>query len=344
MGWCAKKIADLNTKSTVHPIVERLTAGLAVYSQSFAADFWLVYKNTHIVVSCFACHPEHYFDRGERYNVFLVSAFIAFGCTGIFNFVAKSEDCKNVGGFRDQSPEWQACMTNFNFTPTVGTTITWSIVSSLLQMFFDQFGQFVVTCACVQTCPMWIKACAEGLGKIAFWILCFLGAVFLTVGGALIGYLGLDAGASFLQFLIQRVINFLIITSAVTFVSYFLARRGQMKPAADVLATEAGKKKWEEPAGLPIPCVKKKAPCELWNKFHGEDKHFVDLPEKPFDYDYELKIALCVFCYSKTCCKVTAKNPDPLDAKDPEAPPPTIPPQMTMDGTKESELRLESAA
>jgi len=52
-GSCSKKIADLNTKSTVHPIVERLTAGLAVYSQSFMGDFWLVYKNTHIVVSCF---------------------------------------------------------------------------------------------------------------------------------------------------------------------------------------------------------------------------------------------------------------------------------------------------
>ena len=53
MGWCAKKIADLNTKSTVHPIVERLTAGLMIFSQSFMGDFWLVYKNTHIVVSCF---------------------------------------------------------------------------------------------------------------------------------------------------------------------------------------------------------------------------------------------------------------------------------------------------
>ena len=52
-GSCSKKIADLNTKATVHPIVERLTAGLAVYSQSFVDDFWLVYKNTHIVVSCF---------------------------------------------------------------------------------------------------------------------------------------------------------------------------------------------------------------------------------------------------------------------------------------------------
>ena len=49
----SKKVADLKSRATLHPIVERLEAGLAVYSQSFTGDLWLVYKNTHVVASCF---------------------------------------------------------------------------------------------------------------------------------------------------------------------------------------------------------------------------------------------------------------------------------------------------
>jgi hypothetical protein len=68
MGNASNKVAALQEKNVVHPLVERLVAGLAIYSQSWTGDFWLVYKNNHIVVSCFACHGEHYFSSSERYG------------------------------------------------------------------------------------------------------------------------------------------------------------------------------------------------------------------------------------------------------------------------------------
>ena len=79
-----------------------------------------------------------------------------------------------------------------------------------------------------------------------------------------------------------------------------------------------------------LPLLHEKGPCELWNKFHGEDKHFADLPAKPFDYDYELKISWCLFFCTNTCFKVKAKNPMPEDIKDPEAPPLVLPAQLEM--------------
>ena len=69
MGNTSNKVAALQEKNVVHPLVERLVAGLTIHSQSWTGDFWLVYKNSHIVVSCFACHREHYFSSSERYSV-----------------------------------------------------------------------------------------------------------------------------------------------------------------------------------------------------------------------------------------------------------------------------------
>ena len=257
---------------------------------------------------------------------------MAFGCLGIFNFGAKELDCLEIHGYQNGSEESVKCIEDLNFEPTIKNTMIFSVVSSLFQLVFDQFSSLMVTCACVQNSSKWIKSCAEGLGKIVFWIFAVGALVFLINGAIFVARMKQDAGVAFAQFVIIRLINFMVLTSAITFVTFLLARRGQMKPAADVLATEAGKKKWEEPAGL--PCTKKTAPCELWNKFHGEDKHFEDLPGKPFDYDYELKIALFIFFCSKPCCKVKAKNPMPEGAsKDPEAPPPTaVPAQLAMGG------------
>jgi hypothetical protein len=41
MGASAsRKVHDMMATSQVHPLVEKLTAGLAIYSQSFLGDFW----------------------------------------------------------------------------------------------------------------------------------------------------------------------------------------------------------------------------------------------------------------------------------------------------------------
>merc|ERR1712166_1395856 len=40
----------------------------------------------------------------------------------------------------------------------------------------------------------------------------------------------------------------------------------------------------------------------------GNDKSFQDLPLTPPDYDFELKIAFCCLCFSKTVYEYKAKN------------------------------------
>ena len=255
---------------------------------------------------------------------------MAFGLTSIFSYSARETACARMDSELKSgtNSEMTKCVNNPDMETPIGDTIGFAVISALIQLLFDQFGNFVVSCACVQTCPKWIKSCAEGFGKMVFCVLGLVAITFFISGITFVVRMGGDAGVSLITFVVIRFSNFFVITSATQLVMFALARRGQMKPAAEVLATEAGKKKWENPAGcLPCcPCCMKRAPCELWNKFHGEDKHFADLPAKPFDYDYELKISWCLFFCTNTCFKVKAKNPMPEDIKDP----PVCPAQLEM--------------
>jgi hypothetical protein len=60
----------------------------------------------------------------------------------------------------------------------------------------------------------------------------------------------------------------------------------QMKPTAAQL--EKNPTNWESKG-----CCSSQAPCELWNKYHGKEKFFQDLPLQPPDYD----LSMCCGCY-----------------------------------------------
>jgi len=133
--------------------------------------------------------------------------------------------------------------------------------------------------------------------------------------------MGLDAGVTFLIFVITKLTNFLFITSMTLLVTYYMGRKAQMKPSAAVLATEEGKKKWEEPKkGFCSCCSKPKAACDIWNKHIGADKTFDDLPETAWDYDFEVKVSFCVCCITRTLYTYKGQNPIPDTRNDPEAP------------------------
>ena len=183
---------------------------------------------------------------------------------------------------------------------------------------YDMFAVLFVTCSCVQTCPIGIKACCEVMGKFAFAVLAILAMSFLGVGLAMSTSDGLDAGLLLSTFVITKFSNFLFVTSLTLLVTFYMGRKAQMKPSAVVLATEKGKKKWEEPK-KGCCSSKPKAACDLWNKHIGADKTFVDLPETAWDYDIDVKVSFCVCCCTRTLYAYKGKNQIPDTRNDPEA-------------------------
>ena len=49
MGQAATKLTELAETTEKHALVARLTDGLVIYSKDFWKDFWLYYKNNHVV-------------------------------------------------------------------------------------------------------------------------------------------------------------------------------------------------------------------------------------------------------------------------------------------------------
>lgn len=260
----------------------------------------LVYKNTHIVVSCFTVHRAHYFTPSERFWVLVVSAYFAFGTNALWAYIAKQTTCKDIWNSpavnstiqyktmyanATSSQEsakallaWQtACLRNKSFQPSVWTTIGFTIVSSMVQMLYDQYGQMVVTCSCVQRSPVYIKCIAEGIGKMAFGVMLLVAGFSVFLAVFIIRELGGDFQVSVITFFITRVGNFLVITSMIVLITFTMARRSQMKPPPEVLATEEGRKKWEEApesclatcSACVLTCTNPVPASDLWNKHIG---------------------------------------------------------------------------
>ena len=343
----AKMKTMLTQKNQIHPLVQQLVDGQTIYSKSFFSDFWLVYKNKHIVASCFAAHEEHYYSRSDRFWVMIVSLFVAFGLTGMLTYFGKLATCVSMtademvqkiqatadAGAPTGVPEgydqsyasgvlatFEACKRAKNIPIKSEFAFVFGLLSSLLQLSYDMFAVLFVTCSCVQTCPIGIKVWCEGMGKIAFAVLGFLAVSFLGVGLATSFTDGLDAGLLLSTFVITKFSNFLFVTSITLLVNFYMKRKAQMKPSAIVLATEEGKKKWEEPKkGCCSCCSKPKAACDIWNKHIGADKTFDDLPETAWDYDIEVKVSFCVCCCTRTLYAIKGKNQIPDTRNDPEA-------------------------
>ena len=168
------------SKTEVHPLVEQLTDGLCIYSQGYWQDFWLQYRNSHILISCFAAHPAHYFTTNERFWVFVVSSFWAFGVSGLFELLVD----RNCKGHLENAP-----IDDFFANPKncdLHRYLITYVVNAGVQFFYDLIAQFVLTCGCVQQWSdgwRWRKKSIEFLGNICFWLpLLFLAFVSFILG------------------------------------------------------------------------------------------------------------------------------------------------------------------
>lgn len=276
----------LGANAEMHPLVEKLEAGLKIYSQSFWDDAWLTFKNSHIVVSCFTVHPAHHFTASERCGVLLTSLFVAFGLSAIL-------DGSNLQG--DGKPN------------SIASSIGLAMTSFVLQYAYDYFAEFSVKCSCVQRRQKCIKNTFECIGKFAFWYLAFIAVTFF-IGGIFILMEG-DGSAlvAIATFGATRLGNFIFFSSASHMVFFWYGRRSQMKPSADVLATEEGRKKWTTKSSL---CkLTPEAPCEMWDRHIGSALEFHDLPLHAPDYDWDVKINLCWYS-SGPLYEHKAKNPE----------------------------------
>ena len=264
------------TNAAVHPLVDRLQAGLTIYSQSFWGDAWLTFKNSHVVVSCFTVHPEHYFDARERCGVLVTSLFVAFGLSALL------ESLGDGGGGGNNS---------------IVSTVSLGACSMALQYAYDYFAKESVSCSCVQRSQHCVKSAFECIGKFAFLYLAGISLLLFVLGLVTLTSDGGSVEVALLTFGITRMANFIFFSSLSHLVIFWYDRKNQMKPPADVLAAEEGKKKWTTPSRLTVclshtGLLSKQPPCHMWNSYIGETLSFDDLPLHAPDYPWCVKISL----------------------------------------------------
>ena len=216
-----------------HPLVARLTDGVLIYSRSFWLDFWLVYKNQHIVVSTFACHPAHFFTKTDRFWVCVASLFVAFGVSGwlvagISESWAESrrDECTRGAGPWAGAPCFNASGAPL---PRTDDVVILSALSCCLQVFYDYFSALFVTCGCVQNgCPAVVRACFEGLGKFAFFVLFVIALLLFVVGLISGGSNPHEWAVSFTSFVSTKIVVFSAAGSLTLLVMFFIGRAGQV--------------------------------------------------------------------------------------------------------------------
>ena len=282
----------LGANAEVHPLVEKLEAGLKIYSQSFWDDAWLTFKNSHIVLSCITVHPAHHFTANERSGVLVTSLFVAFGLSAIL------DAARSAGGGKQDS---------------IANSIAVAIASFLLQYAYDYFAEVSVKCSCVQRSKTCIKNTFECIGKFAFCYLSFIAVAFFVSGIAILIEVGGNAVVALATFGATRLFNFIFSSSVSHMVFFWYGRRSQMKPSADVLATDEGRKKWTTKSSL---CkLTPQAPCDMWDRHIGSSLEFHDLPLHAPDYDWDVKIKMCC-CACSPIYEHKAKNPEqPLQVR-----------------------------
>ena len=280
----------LGANAEVHPLVEKLQAGLKIYSQSFREDAWLTFKNSHILLSCFTVHPAHHFDAKERCGVLFTSLLVAFGLSAILESFGENDN-------------------------SIASTVLLAAYSVVLQYAYDYFAEASVSCSCVQRSQTRVKDACECIGKFAFL---YLVAIALTIFVYGVIALNSDGGrviVALISFGVTRMANIIFFSSLSHLVFFWYYRKSQMKPSAEVLATEEGKKVWVEPTKVSVllsytGILTKRWPCEMWNKHIGEALSFDDLPLHAPDYDFRVKISL--ICCSCTIYEHKAKVPHVL--------------------------------
>ena len=176
----------------------------------------------------------------------MVSLFVAFGLSGIGALMDESEgskdrsSCQCLDQGRKNYPVDRITIDGQQECPDgawcdlgqkeIERLLVISVVSVIIQTFYDKLSAMVVTCGCVQTgCPEIVKTCLEGLGKCAFVILFMIGCIFLGLGSAYPqGQTGHAWLVKFCMFLATKLVVFFVSGSLTLLVMFYLARRSQV--------------------------------------------------------------------------------------------------------------------
>ena len=243
-------------------ILERLQAGHAVYSQSFASDFWLFLKNNHLIFSLFFAHPKHPFSACERRVCLTCSLALGFGITCLLTLSKDDVDAATL-------------------------TIMTIMLGGILQGVYDTLLKIFATCSCVQSCPTPIRVIFECCGSVGLIVQFFFGAAICVSGALALQSLfsAEEFNAATWQFFASKFQAWFVTSVLVASLSFWMRRRQQLPPT-DPKAYEEWNK--TPKPGFCFGNKNKKPKSFLWNKYIGKDKTIEDLPLRSPRYAYRL--------------------------------------------------------
>lgn len=258
----ATTAAKLAAKNELPPLAESLAKGLTIYSQSFGSDLWLYLKNNHLILSLFLAHPQHPFSPMERRVCLVCSLCLGFGLTCLFNLVPNGSE----------------------------KTILSVLVGGIVQGLYDFLLKSFANCLCVQRCPRVIVWLVEALGYLGLCAQFAFGLMFFGGGlGLLVSAAGTDAlGGATWRFGASKAQAWLLTSVLVGTVSFWLARRKQMKPTTAEAQAQWNKRPESSCFGCLPAMPGAKAPSFLWTKFIGPEVEFSSLPSAAPTYEIKL--------------------------------------------------------
>ena len=281
----------------VDELALRLMRGHCVFSRDWKSDLWLHLKNKQIFLSIFLCYPKHPFSRTERRNALLVSCLLAWGLECCFCIYWTS--C-------DEHPE-------LNFFQFFFEVLLLKIaISAVTNGLYDAVLEFGMTCACVQTgVPATLRDCCNALSSVQLAV--------QASGGVFVIFYGIstlwakeretfahDISVSIRELVIGKCVGLFVVTMLVETLGFMFGRRRHMKPDRD---EDERLKVWRAPSPARFPfslCGKTyqgEPPAAMWDHFIGEDKHYIDLPERAPTYD----VSATVLCW--TLYRESASDP-----------------------------------
>ena len=317
--------AKLSKKSEKHPLVARLTDGLCVYSQDWWGDFWLYFKNKHVVASIWTAHPEHYYSREERFVVALSSLCFAFGLSGLItqmaqvqtacipsdpsnvtrvvtsgaNYTNYTNATNNTNNTALNQTQTRLCSSSSNFhwpskdwlDPTANVTDNgsiniWILLAGLAVSFVIQ-GIYDWLSEFMVSCGCVQTGCPEGLKNFCE-TLGNCSFVYLFVIAMTSLYLGgVAAGRDVVDTLSTFISQRLVYVVLGDCLRLWMEFYYNRSQQMKPTAAELAKNpaKWESKGWQFWSC---RARCHLWNKYHGKEKFPEHLPQHAPDYDWSL--------------------------------------------------------
>ena len=140
-------------------VVQKLWFGKKLYSKSFLADYWMVVRNNHIVLSVFLAHPRHPFLMRERIAILLATILFGYAVASVAAFIwaAIMDACPEC---RDEVDKFTSNLDNvtanaaddggFGRPPLATRDLIMIIIAMIIQAFYDTNVKLLARCECAK--------------------------------------------------------------------------------------------------------------------------------------------------------------------------------------------------